>query len=279
MNFTSTTDDSKSVAKTLHLPESEPLQAGASERIASGYDRIARTYDARLAENPTAVWMRQQLWQHYARVFEPSARVLDFTAGTGADALFLATRGIQMVALDLSPGMLAELQRGACARGLSIDTRALAAERLAELGLGEFDGALSSFAGLNTIASMPRLAQDLAHLLRPHGRVILHALNAFCLWEALIQIGHGRLPRPRATRTLIGDEHVAHRLYDPLALYRDAFSSNFLLRELYSLSVLAAPAWLQRVPDMAPQLLRMDSWVGRLARRAGDFFVMDLEKR
>ena len=253
------------------------------DRLARAHDVLAPVYDAALAGNPVAVWMRAQLWRHYARAFPADGRVLDFAAGTGADALHLAQRGARVVALDISPGMIAELQRRAAEGGLQVDARVLAAERLETLdpsgALPPFDGALAGFAGLNTIDDLPGLSRNLARLLKPRGRVVVHALNSVCLWEILNTLFHGRLPRARQLQTTIGGETIAHPFYDPFTVWREAFSAEFDLREVYALSVIAAPTWVRRVGRFAPAVLQVDRLIGRGLPNAGDFFVMDLQKR
>ncbi|HEY2592529.1 MAG TPA: class I SAM-dependent methyltransferase, partial [Chloroflexota bacterium] len=227
------------------------------EVLARAHDALAPTYDASLATNPVAVWMRQQLWSHYDRAFPPNARLLDFAAGTGADALHLMDRGHSVLALDVSAGMIDELHRCARQRGLSIDARVLPAEQLGLLQAGAFDGALAAFAGLNTIDDLTGLSRNLARVLKPSGRVVLHALNAFCLWETVNGLLHGRRPRPRHEHTPIGSEIVTHRYYDPFVLWRTAFAPEFRCRQVYALSVLAAPTWLRRAPRLTPYVLEL----------------------
>ncbi len=242
--------------------------------IARAYDLIAPDYEAQLARNPLAVEMRRRLHRHFDRVFRPGDRVLDFTAGTGVDALYLAARGISVTALDASPGMLAELTRRAAQRGLAINVRVLAAEHLSE-ARATFDGAISTFGGLNTIDDLPRLAHDLAGCVKPQGRVILHALNAFCLWQAVT----ARLGRGGARDGLlhVGETHLRHRLFGPGEL-RKVFAPYFRLRRVYGLSVIAAPALVTRWPRRAHRILQLDAAIGTWLAGAGDFFVTDLER-
>ena len=248
-----------------------------SMMVARAYDAIASDYDAQLAENPVASWMRGILWEHFVRTFPPRGRILDLAAGTGADACFLASRGFQVTALDASAGMIAEMERKAARRGLQIDARVLPAEHLNELQVGEFDGVISTFAGLNTIENMPRLASDLAACVKPRGRVVLHALNAFCLWESVANLLQHRGKRDGALR--VGVESIPHRLYNPYTLWQSSFAPYLKLRQVYGLSLIAAPALVKRWPNFAPALFRMDLLLGNLIPIAGDFFVMDLERR
>ncbi len=243
--------------------------------IVRAYDLIAPGYEAQLARNPVALEMRRRLHRHFDRVFYPGDRVLDFTAGTGIDALYLAARGISVTALDASPGMLAELTQHALQHGLSVNARVLAAERLAECE-GKFDGAISTFGGLNTIDDPSRLARDLAGCVKPRGRVILHALNDFCLWQAVVRLmGRGGI---RDGELRVGELCVQHRLLKPSQM-RQAFALHFALRQVYGLSTISAPALVARTPRWAHLILQLDGAVGRWLVSAGDFFVMDLERR
>ncbi|MBI4786843.1 MAG: methyltransferase domain-containing protein [Chloroflexi bacterium] len=244
---------------------------------ANAYDALAPDYDAQLAQNPVAVWMRAILWEHFVSVFPPRGRILDLTAGTGADACFLAARGFRVTALDASAGMIVELEKNATRRGLQIDARVLAAEHLSELDVRDFDGVISTFAGLNTIENLPTLARELTTCVRPRGRVIVHALGEFCLWESVANLLRHRGRRDGTMR--VGAASVAHRLYNPYTLWRDTFAPNFELRQVYGLSLIVAPALVKRVPTLAPALFRADLVLGNLFPAAGDFFVLDLERR
>lgn len=248
------------------------------ELLARAHDALAPTYDTAMAANPVAGWMRRELWAHYARVFPPHGWLLDLAAGTGADALHLAQGGASVVAIDVSAGMLAELCRRAAERGLQVDTRVMSLEALDQLEPAQFDGALCAFAGLNTleVGGLSRFSTSLRRILKARSHVVIHALNAFCLWETLNRLLHGQRPRPRQEITAIGGTAVRHRFYDPVLLYKEAFATQFELRELYALSVIAAPTWLRRAPRLAPLVLRLDRAIGQAFPRAGDFFVMDL---
>src|ERR1700688_1905035 len=98
---------------------SSPEMAGpiSTPAVRIAYDAIAGAYDAQVARSS---WVRARLWQRLDALFAPGARVLDATAGTGADALHLAARGVAVTACDLSPAMLERL----AAQGPALTTRA-----------------------------------------------------------------------------------------------------------------------------------------------------------
>jgi SAM-dependent methyltransferase len=251
---------------------------GHNTDIARAYDRLAPNYNAQLAQNPVAKYMRAQLQAHLARVFHSGDRVLDFTAGTGIDACFLATRKIAVTALDASPLMIAELQKASADRSLPIEAHVLPAERLNELDAHDFDGAISTFAGLNTIDDLSQLANELHIRLKPGGRLIVHVLNAFCFWQWSVAILRGR-PRQRRIDTELGGQLIHHQLYRPHTMYHTYFSPYFDLRSVYGLSIVAAPSIVKRWPHLSRGLFALDRLVGRIFPAAGDFFVIELVRR
>lgn len=247
--------------------------------IARVYDRLAPEYDAQLAQNPVAYYMRERLHDHFAGVFRVGDRVLDLTAGTGADACFLAGRGIEVIAIDVSPAMLAELERRSNRLGLTIKVHPIPAEQLSTLELENMDGVISTFGGLNTISDLPRLARDLARCLNSNGRVIIHALNRRCIWQIIHGAIHGHLQFARAGPVQFGPDPVPHWFYNPRGLWRRYFAPDFQLIQAYGLSVVAAPPLLNRFPRTTNSLLALDRVLGRFFPSSGDFFVMDMEKR
>src|ERR1700732_970573 len=140
-----------------------PISAPAV-RIA--YDAIAEASDAQVARSS---WVRERLWQRLDALFAPGARVLDATAGTGADALHLAARGVAVTACDLSPAMLEAL----AAKAPAITTRVADCARLAAaFPAARFDGVLSTFAGLNTVTDLAGFAAGGARPPEPGGPLV-----------------------------------------------------------------------------------------------------------
>src|SRR5579871_1419133 len=185
---------------------------------ALAYDAIASSYDAQVQGD---AWMREVLHRHFTRVFHAGDRVLDVGCGTGLDAVFLAERGIEVVAIDFSPEMVAQCRAKATAAGLAdrVDARVLPIADLCSLRDEQFDGLISAFAGLNTLPDLNQFAADASRLVKPGGHLILHLLNRFSLWEWLGYVSHanGRAARDvgrRRTRNFtIGGRAVPHTVY------------------------------------------------------------------
>ncbi len=257
------------------------------QEIARAYDAVAEAYDHQVQGDQ---WMRRLLWDHYQRTFRPGQHVLDVGCGTGIDALFLARRGIRVTGIDISPGMIAQLQRKVQREGLAhlIETHVLDIAALTSWPPETFDGLISAFASLNTVPNLTSFATAAAHLLRPGGRMVLHMLNRFSLWEwlGLLMRGQWTAARRLGQRTertfLIGSQPVRHYLFHPMETYQRWFAPHFHLRQAYALGVLRPPHTMRRIPPPVVEAF------GRLECRLnaqrpfldwGRFFVLDLEKR
>jgi hypothetical protein len=174
---------------------------------------------------------------------------------------------------------VAELKQTAARRGVRVDAHVLPAECLDELDVRDLDGAISTFAGLNTMNDLPRLARVLAERLKPHGRVLVHALNAFCFWRWAADRKGARSRREGMWQVSIGGQIVPHRVYNPFALWRTTFADQFDLRRVYALSVIAGLPLIKRYSFAAHPLFALDQVIGRIFPAAGDFFVVELERR
>ncbi|HEX5502389.1 MAG TPA: class I SAM-dependent methyltransferase [Thermomicrobiales bacterium] len=261
------------------------LGGQGGDPVAAAYDAIAAEYDAQVAGD---AWMRRVLWARYAALFRPGRRVLDVGCGSGADAIFLARRGVRVTGIDVSPAMIARLEGKVRRLGLAglVEARVMDVADLAAWHDRRFDGIVSAFAGLSTAPDLARFAADAARLLPPGAPMVLHLLNRTSLWEWLAHVAARRWPAARALRHqrervfVIGGRPVRHYLYRPDEAYR-AFAGAFRLRRRYGLGALRPPHTLRRLPP--PLIAVLDRLeVPLRARRPladwGRFFVLELDR-
>jgi SAM-dependent methyltransferase len=266
------------------------MMAGAapsSDQIAAAYDALAAHYDDEVTHT---AWMRTELRRHYLGVFRPGDHILDVGCGTGAEALFLAGRGMRVTAMDLSPGMIAEVERKAAEGGLQDRIHPVVADirDLDRWPAATFHGVISTFASLNMVNSLAGFSASAARLLRPGGRMILHLSNRCCLQERLALIGRGQW---RAARRLgwEGTRVFSMRgrpmqiyLSSPDETYSWFFASHFELAGVYALGVVRPYADAGWAPAAVLSGL---GWLERWVRghrpfvRLGRFFVLELVRR
>ena len=94
-----------------------------------------------------------------------------------------------MTCIDASPGMIQQVKRKALAESLTIDARV---GGLGELPAASFDGIISAFAALNTVADLRAFSEEAHRVLRPGGRALLFVPAFMFLWGVQDDISHHR---------------------------------------------------------------------------------------
>lgn len=134
---------------------------------------------------PEAFWeelygARESVWSGrvnplLAQVAEtlPAGRALDVGAGEGGDTVWLASRGWDVVALDISATALRRLEAAATDRGVAGRVHPRAVDLEHELPDGEFDLVSAQFFQSPLEFPRDRVLRDLAGLLVPGGRLLL----------------------------------------------------------------------------------------------------------
>ncbi len=257
----------------------------------AAFDRMAGSYDAVFTESAIGRAQRGVVWAALKRVFRAGDRVLELNCGTGEDALFLAGRGVSVVACDASVGMIEVAERRKSLRSLygSLQFRVLRNEDLAVLASrAGFDGALSNFSGLNCVADLRQVALDLGRLIKPGGSALICISTRVCLWE--IAWYGARANFKKAFRRVRGSA-VAHLdgisvpvWYPTIRRMRQIFSPVFRLRSIRAVGLFVPPSyvesWACRHKRVLAGLEAMDrifaAWP--LLRCAGDHVLLEFER-
>lgn len=108
------------------------------------FDAVASGYDAAFTEMRLGRWLRGMVWAQLGRAFQPGARVLELGCGTGEDAVWLAGRGVQVMATDASSTMLDVARRKAELSGVQHHLE-FAQLDLNAIGTGEPAGEIPMF--------------------------------------------------------------------------------------------------------------------------------------
>jgi ubiquinone/menaquinone biosynthesis C-methylase UbiE len=235
--------------------------------VAAAYDEVAVAYDQLNARDRS---VRRTLWRHFDRVFRPGDAVIDAGCGTGLDTLHLAARGVRVTAVDVSPGMIAELTRKLARPPSGVETHVGDLNDVLSRLAPPYDGIVSSFGALNTV-DLPRFAAAASRLLRPGGRLVCHMLSP-----------GRRSDRERSWTVEIGDRPVPHLCLHVDEVFSRYFSHAFVLRRAYGLGFLLRDRVVDSVLAPLTDVLGVvESVIGRAPglRRAGRFFVLDVQRR
>ncbi|MCU1508908.1 MAG: ubiE [Glaciihabitans sp.] len=137
------------------------------EEVSGMFDDVARRYDR---TNAVLSVGNAYLWRvAMVRAVAPQSgeRILDLAAGTGTSAAALAHTGARVIAVDFSPGMIAEGRR----RHKDIEFVQADIEKL-PFGDDEFDAVAISF-GLRNVNDPKAALSEMYRVLKPGGRLVI----------------------------------------------------------------------------------------------------------
>jgi ubiquinone/menaquinone biosynthesis C-methylase UbiE len=275
----------------LMTPEPAPSPgqpANDLATIADAFSRTAERYDAFADDHPHLRRMRGKVYAHLERVVPPGSRILELNAGTGTDAVYLASHGFRVHATDIAPGMLGRLRDKVVRLGLEdrLTVQQCSFLELDRVDGGPYDAVFSDLGGLNCTPNLRAVVESVRGLLRPGGTVVWVLMPRICLWElAFAFVGRFRFAFRRLSRP--GTRaHLEGRSFDvfyfrPGEVVAD-FGPDFELLSIEGLSVITPTAESKNLARRHRRLYRALAWLDdRLALHApmsgwGDFFIISL---
>ena len=258
----------------------------------AAFDNIAELYDEMFTRTLVGRIQRDAVWEIARRHFQAGDSILELNCGTGEDAFFLAASGMNVLACDISSGMIevANRRKERSRVGPEVEFLVLATEDLRVLHDGpRFDGVFSNFSGLNCVGDLGAVAQNLARLIRPGGRAVLCLTNKYCLWEMAWYSLRGRFRKAFRRWTSdgisasVGNGTVTVH-YPTLRHILKSFSQNFKPLEVRGVGIAVPPsyieAWVRNKQWWLSLASSLDRRISRLPllRGLGDHIVIALER-
>jgi hypothetical protein len=254
------------------------------------FDSLAWRYDDLFSRSRIGT-QRGAVWDVLADTFRPGDTILVLNCRTREDAIFLAMLDVSVVACDSAEGMIHTRRNHMEPEGpdAPIQLDLLPTEHLTKIRPGAlFDGVLSNFSGLNSVADLNRTARDLASMVAMGAPVIICLSTRFCLSETLWFLLQGKF-RQAFRRSFgiatvkVGDCAVKMR-YPALREVRKLFSPFFLMRSCTGIGVAVPPSYLEPIFRKHPRVLgllrRIDQGISHLPlfRTIGDHMLLSFER-
>jgi SAM-dependent methyltransferase len=229
----------------------------------AAFDQAAPSYDRDFTAHPIAVRLRKRTWERLDKLALPGSRVLEIGCGTGEDALHLAERGVEVVAVDASQEMLRVARRKTTHLELTF-THFDLNDSTTWAVPGTFDGVFSSFGPLNCLTHWPPLVAWLAEKVRPGGWLCMGVMSRFYPWETLWHGMHGNwgtaFRRWKGYAVLPGDSPLRLSYPTPGQL-EHFFRGVFCKTALLGLGGFLPPSDVYGVIEARPRLLRLLTWL------------------
>ena len=253
---------------------------------ARAFDELASEYDAAFTESAIGKALRSIVWARFEQAFSAPSRVLELGCGTGEDALCLARRGLEVVAVDASSRMI-QVARQKARETEGLEFHCLAMERLGPTLDGRvFDGVLSNFGAINCVADLPALVADVAARLRPGAPLVWVVMGRHVPWEWLWYLAHGQWKKAWRRLQRGGVPWRGLNIVYPtpreLAV---VLQPHFTIRRIAPLGVALPPSYAGQWLEQRPRLLRMLNRLEHLAQpwsalaSVSDHYIVEATRR
>lgn len=162
-----------------------------SEKIMSpaeiAFTKQSAIFDSLEKENKIVQWLRNRVHNYCRQLYNANESLLELNCGTGIDALFFASLGMDVLATDVSAGMLDRLDekiKSAHPAG-KIKTFQCSYLELNKIKNKKFNHVFSNFGGLNCTDKLGSVIQQTDNLLLPGGTVTFVIMPPVCPWEIM----------------------------------------------------------------------------------------------
>jgi SAM-dependent methyltransferase len=251
------------------------------------WDAAAETYERDFTNTLVGKLWRDAVWRELDRGFRAEQRVVELNCGTGIDAIYLAERGVRVVACDVSPRMIQfARERASAAHVLDrVDFRVLPTEWIEQLqSEAPFDGVLSNFSGLNCVRDLFAVKRKLVALLRSHSNVFLCVLGCFSPWRFLHRCSYCRSRKKLFRNGTLDSSTPVEIQRPPVKHIINLFAPEFAIRRITGIGITVPPSylnhWASRVPSLSRALGMVDGIIGRwpLVRHMGSCILLQFER-
>ena len=255
-------------------------------RVAEAFSRKSEEYDLFGSDHPNLIRLRHKVYQHTLRFLQPGDRILEINSGTGLDAVYFASLGYSIHAIDIAEGMLAHLQEKIehyqLVDQITVENRSFT--ELNHVSGRPYSYIFSNFGGLNCIEDLSEVTDKLPAVLSPGGKITWVIMPKVCLWElALVFKGEikraFRRLRPQGTLANVEGVRFMTYYFNPHQAVQ-SLGPDFQILRLEGLSVFTPPAdrknFARRYPRLFRFLAGIDDALSPLTpfNRWGDFYIL-----
>ncbi len=262
------------------------------EHTKESFNKIADAFDEQDRANPIIGWMRNIVHQVYLNNFKVGDSLLELNSGTGIDAVFLAEKGLNVFATDISPKMqsylLDKIERNDYLKN-KITARPYSFYEIDKVDRKDFDGVISNFGGLNCINDFSKLRDDINNKTKAGALFIAAVMNKICPWEILyfmLKLNLKKAFRRFKKEGIDGaiDDQFVKTFYFTPKEFGNKFKPYFRIKKIYSLGLYTPSPYMQGLYYKVKPLIKLWMKIDELIKgiypfnRMGDHFIIILQK-
>jgi len=222
--------------------------------MAHDFDEAAQSYDTVFSFSEIGKAQRDRVYtqlKKYVLSSQKPLSILELNCGTGEDAHFFAERQHQVIATDISNGMITEAQRKYGKSNIQFKQQDIN-EITSETFDQKFDLIFSNFGGLNCLSpnELQRFLKKAPELLNKNGKMLLVIMPKACLWECIYFLAKAqpkkafRRMTKKAVIANVEGVNVKTWYYSPNDVHKMAIS-NFIIKKHLPVGIAIPPSYLE----------------------------------
>lgn len=255
------------------------------------FDIAASQYDIAFTFSNIGKAQRRLVFKYLKPIIQSKTKhsILELNCGTGEDAIQFAKLGHNVLATDISEGMISMAKAKTYSENLSFKTQDITTIDNSTFN-EEFDFIFSNFGGFNCLSKteIEAFFKKATHLLKPDGKIVLVVMPKHCLWEQLYFWLKGQPKKAKRrksdTSVLANVDGVAVKTwyYNPKDIAMLA-TKNFSVENVKPIGLAIPPSYLENSIVSKPPFLSIFKGVDSLFKGAflakyADHFYIELTK-
>lgn len=213
------------------------------------FDSYAIHYDDHFTNSLIGKAQREQVYKQLNKVIKNDVKnVLEINCGTGEDALWLANKGINVLATDISEGMIevAKLKTD------KVEFRQLNCINIKSLSPATYDLIFSNFGGLNCLSSneLIQFKNGCDAVQTKGNRLVFVIMGTQCWWERFYfnlkkdKDKSTRRQNKKGAETIINDEKFKTYYYSP-KYFEELFQDDYEYATTKPIGLFVPPSYLE----------------------------------
>lgn len=255
------------------------------------FDIASQEYDSIFTHSNIGKAQRNRVYKYINPIIKQDKKlsILELNCGTGEDAIYFSELGHDVIASDLSEGMIAVAKAKKNAENVAFSVQDI--NTITEDTFNKkFDLIFSNFGGLNCLSSeqLSTFFKTASEVLLPNGKLVIVIMPKQCLWEQLYFSLKGdfkKAKRRNTTKSIPANVHgidVETWYYNPEDIV-SLSKKEFTLTNVQPIGLTIPPSYLENSilakKPLLPIFKVIDSiFTGRFWGKYADHLLLELTK-
>ena len=265
----------------------------------TAFDHIAQSYDQSFTYTAVGMAQRKLVCNYFEKIIsnQSGLNILELNCGTGEDAVWLAQKGHNVMATDISGLMLNQVEIKAIQHNLTdkLKFQVVDIQLIDKIFIEEkFDLVFSNFGGFNCLSQEDLclfFQSTLPKLLKANGKFIGVIMPKFCCWESvyfLVKLEFSKVFRRFSKKPLeasLGSGVSIKTWYFSPKNVQESLPKNLTITHKQPIGFFIPPSYLNSIFEKRKLVLKflekLENWAIKIPflAKASDHFLIEIVKK